>query len=1777
MTASDPDHPQNELTFVIQAGPSGGHIELRDSANPSVPGPTRSQFTAAEVDTNSVFYVPDPDFNGSDSMTVRLQDGDGAQAEAQTVEITVAASNDDPVITAGTLAETVPENTTLAFTDAKTVSFADVDAAESPGDYLLTINVAVGTIDMTADPSLVVSGALESDGVGLQGSYSVLQQALETLTYTAPFNVATETTFSLEVVVYDAENDSDVEYIALTLEPADSPPVVTINPVSVDQGDSVLLRPGDPDPIEVSDPDSADSDLVYHLSSLPNYGSLFVSGSPITELSQTFTHADLGLVSYQHDGTEAIFTDSFAFEVVDETAAVSGAQTLEITINAINNSPVIGTGQSTIEPVEATPFPFEGSELITITDDASTDGSSVRLSLEVSGTGPVGTLAMTVDPSLIIAGGLDTSEITLEGPVAALNAALASLVYTSADEPSTFSHLLSIDVNDLGNTGPPGPNLTAFENITIDHQLVNDPPEVTFVTATAAEGDDTPLANLLTVADPDHLNSELVFHLSSLPGDGDLEIDGVAITSTSTTFTYQQVVTGSVRYQHDGNDVDTSDSFGFEVIDDGAAGSGAKTLTITVDPVNDAPEFTFGSLALEVDEGGSLTLTTDHFTTSDADDGPEALTYQLGNFPDNGDIVVGGEIVVTTADTFTQQQLADGVVEYVHDGGGSLSALFSLVVLAAAAADSSGNINVTVDSQPDITSVTCTWRPVSSSADVSCLAIPPVRGAPIFAQVNPAPAAGETAEFDWDGRGYSTASGYRTYNAQTVVDVRVTDGDGDEATSQLTIPLAGDRADGHLVIIGHDYTGTVPADGSRLLVNSLYLSDAPDSLSVVAFRQYATTDQITGIDAALDGADFMNRIPASSTFSVFVDTDPIGTALAEADVFIIYPMAGISSNGTTALAAAWKDELEAFLYRGGVVVAPVQAVSKTRNLLRSLGLADYNAGIADTGNAVTYGTSTAEALTSLVPDNPPSALTRGLSETYALFGSSATLQLAGSTNRVAYSTAVLSSNNAHPIALHRVFGSRGEVVVLGHDYRTTLDELYTMLGNAIMLAEPPATGVVRYALWTPEGLGASYTAAITTDIGYYNDDTSRDSIMQRANDITTIDPLELAGLVDAIDVLILPELESPGDVDLFTLGFDLRGGHGGDVLGDLLARGGVLIVMEDGLGSNTTTDLLVGAGLLDITNLAQRSTGDTLARANTDDPLVRPIEGDTFDSYSTPDGTATFVAEHAHVAIEGPTQSTVIRGRRPGCVEVESFEHYVTGLPSGRGGFPDSHWTSSAAEPSLTIVPMGVEGWDGVSFHQAGSSSDWWFHTSSSLQGRQSLEANVNGPGQVYLLFGSGCGASDDAQGVMFDSANEVVSSGTMKSDIWTEIESVPLALPLSDGSWARVVVEPIDIGPNGLTVLVSIFARGPQNQSSVAHQLRTETALFFPNAVGSACTWGGNVGFRTANGSSVDGIQLCQGWDESISGTSSRLAAPAAIPACSDSATDIFTGITYVSRNYAAPSAARSAALVASIAACLEDADDCLGRVEDAGYDICADNDLLVWTPEDTTIGDAYFAVRTGSARSLIVEVPHPDFDTDTDVQGIEMLTNLTTRALIISGTERCAAAAASSCSGETTVCNAESEPYRVSDMAHVVNSTFHAVHGALAARYSGDTVLSLHGMSLDGISVSNGTRANIATDAPVGLLTRELLSQWEEVPYITACNDDGAREYTVDARLCGLTNVQGRLINEVSSQNACTTDASRASERFIHFEQNLVFRNDATNRGLIETALDAVFPFDE
>ncbi len=245
------------------------------------------------------------------------------------------------------------------------------------------------------------------------------------------------------------------------------------------------------------------------------------------------------------------------------------------------------------------------------------------------------------------------------------------------------------------------------------------------------------------------------------------------------------------------------------------------------------------------------------------------------------------------------------------------------------------------------------------------------------------------------------------------------------------------------------------------------------------------------------------------------------------------------------------------------------------------------------------------------------------------------------------------------------------------------------------------------------------------------------------------------------------------------------------------------------------------------------------------------------------------------------------------------------------------------------------------------------------------------------------------------------------------------------------------------------------------------------------------------------------------------------------------------------------------------------IGAAQSAGYTACSVDQVTIFEPAQTGLGHPVILLREDAAQEVVLQAPHAWFEFGTRDEARILFEGLGARAALISGVHRCAADGAVACDGRSTVCEPDGAPaaaYRISDVAHNDQTLFHAAHTALADAFPTAWMISLHGMTGAGFSLSTGVSGPVE---PASLLARFAGALQQEFPAerVSTCNDYPGADF--ETRLCGRTNVQGRYLN--GADQVCTQSASTSSGRFLHLEQSRDVRGRPEE---ILAALRALFP---
>ncbi|AEN92086.1 Conserved repeat protein (plasmid) [Priestia megaterium WSH-002] len=608
----------NPLTYGLLTGPANGTVVV----NPD----------------GSYSYTPNENYNGVDSFSVVVSDGQGGTA-ISTITITIQPVNDPPV---GPVVVTLVTN--------EDTSISNQITAFDPDGEVLTYALQ--------DPPTNGVAVVNGDG---------------TFTYTPNENYTGNDTFT--VLISDPSGAFIVTNVLVTVIPVNDAPVVPDYAFVINEDTSLNSR------VVATDVDG--NPLTYGLLTGPANGTVVVN----PDGSYSYTPNE------NYNGV-----DSFSV-VVSDGQGGTAISTITITIQPVNDPPVgpvvvtLVTNEDTSISNQITAFDPDGEVLTYALQDPPTNGVAV-----VNGDGTftytpnenyTGNDTFTVlisDPSgaFIVTNVLVIVTPVNDAPVVpdyafvinedtSLN---SQVVATDVDgNPLTYGLLVgpangTVVVNPDGSYSyTPNENYngvdsfsvvvsdgqggTAISTITVTILPVNDPPvgpnEITIVTP-----EETPVTNQIVATDPD--GEVLTYTLQDPP------TNGVAVVNGDGTFTY------TPNENYTGNDTFTV------LISDPSGAFIVTNVLVIVTPVNDAP--VVPDYAFVINEDTSL---NSQVVATDVDGNP--LTYGLLAGPANGTVVVNPD----GSYSYTPNENYNGVDSFsvvVSDGqGGTAISTITITIL----------------------------------------------------------------------------------------------------------------------------------------------------------------------------------------------------------------------------------------------------------------------------------------------------------------------------------------------------------------------------------------------------------------------------------------------------------------------------------------------------------------------------------------------------------------------------------------------------------------------------------------------------------------------------------------------------------------------------------------------------------------------------------------------------------------------------------------------------------------------------------------------------------------------------------------------------------------------------------------------------------------------------------------------------------------------------------------------------------------------------------------
>jgi hypothetical protein len=606
-------------------------------------GDTTMTFTGIAGDINTALdglvYTPTPNFNGATTITIVTNDqgntgSGGAKSDTDTLNITVSAVNDPPVLTAPAAVQAVNEDSSLTFNsgNGNLIAIADVDA--SSGDLQVTLTATNGSITLgnTSGLTFTSGDGINDATMTFTGKMSAINSALNGMSFKGSTNY--NGAASLAIDVNDQGNTgaggalSDSAIVLINVNPVNDPPLNSL-PGAQTTSEEVPLTfsAAGGNAISISDLDAPSAAILQVTLSAANGtltlaslgGLTFTAGSGSGDASMTFTGTAAN-INAALDGLiytpTTNFNGSTTITIVTNDqgntgsgGAKSDTDSVNITVDPVNDPPALTFPATTQAADEDTALVFSSANanLIAIND---VDAGSGALLVTLTATNGTITLAHTGGLSFTSGDGTADAMMTFKGTLSSINAALNGMSFKgNANYNGAAS--IAIDVNDQGNTGSGGA-LSDSGVVSINVAAVNDAPVNAIPAAQAINEDGTLVfstlnGNAISISDVDAGNAAMMVALASTNGTVTLGgMTGLSFSIGDGTADSSMVFTGTIADINaalnnltftPGGDFNGSASVAIVTNDQGSSGAGgAKSDTdgigITVNAVNDPPVVT---------------------------------------------------------------------------------------------------------------------------------------------------------------------------------------------------------------------------------------------------------------------------------------------------------------------------------------------------------------------------------------------------------------------------------------------------------------------------------------------------------------------------------------------------------------------------------------------------------------------------------------------------------------------------------------------------------------------------------------------------------------------------------------------------------------------------------------------------------------------------------------------------------------------------------------------------------------------------------------------------------------------------------------------------------------------------------------------------------------------------------------------------------------------------------------------------------------------------------
>ena len=669
--AEDDETPAGELVFniTLPLGVGEGFIASTDDRDLPL-----QAFRQQDVMDLKIVYSPPTD----DSNTKRI-----FEIEVVVIDTEGAVSASFPVIIIvnpkNTLAPLVTKNKGLTMFEAQRRAFTRHVLIISDEDNL--DDVVVTAINGPHHGTLFIDDGLGN--VVVTKSFTIYDLRHGHFHYQHDGS----DTYSDNIIFQMSDGQHDVSFLfPITISPVDDEhPHLTANVL-------LQLKEGQTVPITVyylsaTDVDSQDSLITFNLelTGLPQSGQLLYRQrevpNPLTGFTYvdgyyektivSFTQQDLldGRIFYRHNGSES-FTDEFRFKVQDVNKPPNQSPILifNIKVQKVDDlTPSLVPGKPLRMVVEGRAKVLLGDYILYTDIDTKDDDLiyNITRGLTLVGeSGNAGVLVFTDRPTRVVTTftqkQLKHGKIMYIPPISEQGTGQKQVefMFSVSDTAGNTLHGQKFTITLMGRTAPTVVTETVATNII---------PTVRAGMLVVIDGE------FLAAYRIDTSSPGVYYVVTTLPDNGVIYRNGVPLR-IGDQFSLDDVNNSRITYHFTGSQ--STGVFQLTVTNGNISQIFVVRPQVSIQDVT--PPFVVHVNPVSVFEGGTTQITLDILQTSDIDSNDMRLRYIVAQRPIHGDIQVNGVV----SDSFTQLDVANGLVTYVHTGGeiGALK-ISDLVVL----------------------------------------------------------------------------------------------------------------------------------------------------------------------------------------------------------------------------------------------------------------------------------------------------------------------------------------------------------------------------------------------------------------------------------------------------------------------------------------------------------------------------------------------------------------------------------------------------------------------------------------------------------------------------------------------------------------------------------------------------------------------------------------------------------------------------------------------------------------------------------------------------------------------------------------------------------------------------------------------------------------------------------------------------------------------------------------------------------------------------------------